>query len=167
MEAIASLDSTALDDVPPELLKVPNCIPCALWHVAASQDKESYLQAFLQPDTQQNLYSIDRKCRTYQQCVEVLQTLDLKPSLGVVCTRRANIHCVSLEVQEAGDVMMSVIKDGSKEYRLEASSLLELAEGSTDFSTIVSFGSPPKMEMVLQRFLACWSSRPGRRPRHP
>lgn len=77
---------TFLLNVPPELLKVPNCIPCALWHLAASQDKESYLQAFLQPDTLQNLYSIDRKCHTYQQCVEVLQALDLKPSLGVVCS---------------------------------------------------------------------------------
>ena len=154
MEVVASLDSIALDNIPSDLLKVPNCIPCALWHLAANQDKDNYLQAFLHLDAPQNAFAVERKYRTYQQCMEVLQGIDFKPSLGVVCNspgkflvhseNNGSPHCVSLEIKKEGDILVSVIKDGRHEYRLEASHLSELAEGSTDFSTIVSFQVVPK-----------------------
>ena len=60
LESLACHDVTDLNDVPAELQKSPNCVPCALWHLAAAGDKANLLQAFLQIDTQQNAYAAER-----------------------------------------------------------------------------------------------------------
>ena len=96
LESLACLDVTDLNDVPAELQKSPNCVPCALWHLAAAGDKANLLQAFLQIDTQQNAYAAERSYRTYQQCAEICNTVDLKPSTGMAWDRRASICCTPL-----------------------------------------------------------------------
>ena len=154
LESLACLDVTALNNVPAELQKSPNCIPCALWHLAVAEDKEKLLQAFLQIDSQQNAFAAERKYRTYQQCTEVWDTVDLKPSTGMAWDRPGKYllhtenngcpHCVSAEIFKEADSLMAVVKDGSKQYKLEASSLFGLAVSSTDFSTMVSFCVSPR-----------------------
>ena len=127
MQALRALDSVLLDGVPPELRKAPNCIPCAMWHLASADVKETCLQAFINLESVQNSYAAERNYRMYQQCAEVWNTVDLKPSTGMAWDLQGEYllhtknngcpHCVSMEIFKEADSLMAVVKDGSRQYK--------------------------------------------------
>lgn len=154
MQALRALDSVLVDGVPPELRKAPNCIPCALWHLASADDKETCLQAFINLEAVQNSYAAERKYRTYRQCAELLQ-VQMIPTVGA-CDKPGHYllhsenngspHCVSLRVLELEEAesLSVVVTDEARQYKLTAAAFADLALNSTDSSTMVSFRVSPR-----------------------
>ena len=139
-----TVDAKPLEDVPAELMKGANCIPCALWHLFPGAVQGKVLEMVSDVQSSQNAYAQERSHRTYKQCLDVLGLQ------AVPCTNWSpsdegkflfhsendgNPHCVALEV--VGDD--AVVTDGSSYRKLGVLLLESLILKATDVSTMVFF----------------------------
>eukprot|EP00438_Fugacium_kawagutii_P027022 Skav232520 [mRNA] locus=scaffold1096:926666:934699:- [translate_table: standard] len=148
LECLANFQAEEIQNVPLELLQVPNCIPCALWHCTPASDREDCLRKLTQPGTAEHAYAAERQCRTYQQCANLLD-VSIFASPGFACDEvgkyllhsenNGSPHCVAVEIVDEGGDVWAHASDGCNLYKVPLSTMRDLAHGAIDFSTMATF----------------------------